>query len=340
MSFAPITEEFDELFARTLPPAAKTLWSWLRRQAPSGKVMEFDLTDFVQKFNYSLKWGRRALDCLIDNGLVKIVRKFHGYGFRVIVYQIGELRNGKKTSSESEETSNDWNKTSQILPSNPHSFVNNKKESIDNKLKTQTLPTHHPVLIDNEVAETPYQHTQISQDSEQQDLLRQAENLGIHLNNNLIALALNHSVEVVRNAIAALREQLSAGKKVANPAGYLTNAIRRGWKPNAQRHSPRTTENPIVVQSQQQSSAIVIDSEGGSMTLPAPVSQLLPSVPLPIVDDFADTFVSIQLNIRRLSWTLEIIEQTLQERYQVSKRRLLSNEQLLDWAAFLGSCER
>jgi len=333
MSFAPITEEFDELFARTLPPAARTLWSWLRRQAPSGREMEFNLEDFVQKFDYSLKWGRKALTALIDNGLVNVVKKFYGYGFRVVVHQIGELKNGKKTSTNGDESSSDWNKTSPKQPSIPHSLVNNnKEESIEDKNLTQELPSLHPVLIDSKVDETASQPAQLIQNPEHLELLRQAENLGIHLNNNLVSLALKHSVEVLKNAIAALKEQLSAGKAIKSPAGFLTNAIRRGWKPNAHRHSRRSPESSLIELELSPERAIA-ESQPTSL-LPQPLAQILPS----ITYDFSDTLTTIQLNIRRLGWTLEIVGRSLSERYQVPKQRLLSDEQLLDWADFLASC--
>jgi hypothetical protein len=137
MSFAPITEEFDSQFARSLPPAAKTLWTWLRRMAPIGREIEFSLKDFTSLFEYSLKWGRKALDSLIDAGLVQIVRQYYGYGFKVLVFQVGEV--GNKTSNLKNETSPKKNETSKIQPSNPHSLVSIDPENSLKPTSTEEL---------------------------------------------------------------------------------------------------------------------------------------------------------------------------------------------------------
>ena len=330
MSFAPITEEFDELFARTLPPAAKTLWGWLRRQAPAGREVEFCLQDFVQKFGYSLKWGRKALTILIENGLVEEVKKFYGYGFRVIVHQIGEL--GKKASSNSEETSINGNETSQKPPENPHPSVNtNKEKSIANKTK-QELPTHHPVALTEKPIITPQK---IAQDPKHQELLQKAQNLGVHLNQNLTNLIANNPPEIVRSALAALEEQIQSGKNIASREGYLSDAIRRCWKPNAERRAKRSAP-ATAIPAERQATVIADYQRIGYDPNPGEVA---PAPAASQVEDLSDSFVLIQINIRRLGWDKSQVEAVLQERYGKSKQRLLCDAELQNWAAFLVECE-
>jgi hypothetical protein len=64
-----------------------------------------------------------------------------------------------------------------------------------------------------------------------EDVRSQFEQLGVVLNSTLIRKIQSTTEDVLQDAIAALRERHLAGK-VENPAGYLVDAIRQGWKPN------------------------------------------------------------------------------------------------------------
>lgn len=63
-------------------------------------------------------------------------------------------------------------------------------------------------------------------------LLKQAEDLGIRLNQNLQKLVLSATVETIRNALGVLKQSLESRKPLKNPAGLLAEAIKQQWKPS------------------------------------------------------------------------------------------------------------
>jgi hypothetical protein len=236
MSFAPITEEFDCQFARTLPPAAKTLWTWLRRMAPVGREVEFSLKEFASSFDYSLKWGRKALNALIEVGLVKEIRRYHGYGFRVQVYQVGELT-GKKTSSNRNESSPHRNETSQKPPSNPHSLVSSvlkdlsKPASIEEKQENALAeeltgkPAQPPEQVSRLVAPEPMsQETQQLIDQAAQVIAPEA------MNPQIRQRLQKGDVRVAERAVELVRYRKQFGNsKIESLAGLLMQALANKW---------------------------------------------------------------------------------------------------------------
>jgi hypothetical protein len=244
MSFAPITEEFDTQFARNLFPAARTLWTWLRRMAPAGREIEFSLKDFASLFDYSLKWGRRALDALIDVGLVQIVRQYYGYGFKVLVFQVGEV--GNKTSNFRNKTSPNRNETSKIHPSNPHSSV-----SIDPKnLKEPTS-----IEVTQEIA------PQEEFNNEAARLIDQAaETIAPEpMNPQIVKRIQAAEAQIVKNAIELVqyRKQFG-GSKIESLPGLLMQAIANKWylrDAERQRLNQQPNEIPVEVDRPQASPA-------------------------------------------------------------------------------------
>jgi hypothetical protein len=215
MSFAPITEEFDSQFARILPPAAKTLWTWLRRMAPAGREIEFSLKDFATLFNYSLKWGRNALNTLMEVGLVEEVRRYHGYGFKVLVYQVGDI--GKKTSSDRNETSSDRNETSQKPPSNPHSPVRIDHKDLSKPTSTEGVEEKAPIEeINNKMAQ----------------LLDQAAGAIAPepMNPQIVQRLQTTEIRIAENAIELVQYRKQYGNsKIESLPGLLMRAIENKW---------------------------------------------------------------------------------------------------------------
>jgi hypothetical protein len=215
MSFAPITEEFDTQFARSLPPAAKTLWTWLRRMAPAGREIEFSLKDFANLFNYSLKWVRNALNALIEVGLVEEVRRYHGYGFKVLVSQVGEL--GKKTSSNRNETSSDRNETSQKPPSNPHSPVRIDHKDLLKPTSTEGVRENAPVEeINSEAARLIDQAAQAIAPEP--------------MNPQIVQRLQTTEIRIAENAIELVQYRKQYGNsKIESLPGLLMRAIENKW---------------------------------------------------------------------------------------------------------------
>jgi hypothetical protein len=215
MSFAPITEEFDSQFARILPPAAKTLWTWLRRMAPAGREIEFSLKDFATRFNYSLKWGRNALNALMEVGLVEEVRRYHGYGFKVLVYQVGDV--GKKTSSDRNETSSDRNETSQKPPSNPHSPVRIDHKDLLKPASTEEIKEIAPVeKINKETAQLIDQAAQVIAPEP--------------MNPQILQRLQTTNARIVQQAIELVQYRKQYGQsKIESLPGLLMRAIENKW---------------------------------------------------------------------------------------------------------------
>lgn len=63
-------------------------------------------------------------------------------------------------------------------------------------------------------------------------ILQEAKNAGFKVNSWLGDLILSSHVEVVRDAIAVVKDNVQRGVLVQNPEGLLVAAIRNQWKPS------------------------------------------------------------------------------------------------------------
>lgn len=325
-TFAPITQEFDQQFARHIPPAAQHLWKWLRRKAPPGREIEFDLKEFAATFDYTLKWARTALNILIEHQLVEEIRRFYSYGFRVKVFQVGDI--GNKSSTNSEETSNQTYKTSQKVPSNPLNFDTNNKEKFREE-QNQENPTTHPVQ--NEQGKILDQ-AKISQASEHQDLLQEIEQSGIKLNPYLEQIVLKATVQTVRNALESYREQRQRGNINKNPAGFFRRAVEQGFKPNSEPSKHRSLDATPIDDTQRE----LVRREYFRLGIEPP--SVLAEVTYPPVRldaDLSDLLAQIRGYHRELGLQREEIEAHFQKRYGKSRVSLLSEEELADWLQHL-----
>lgn len=327
MSFAPVTEEFDVRFARTLPPAARTLWTWLRRMAPPEREIEFCLKDFAQQFSYTLKWGRHALTALAEHGLVEIVRRYYGYGFKVLVFQPGDIR--QKSSPSREETSFPPNKTSQKPASNPHSHVPLNKENIKIKQNPEN-PTPHPVLNEQEMMP---EALEIGQGSEYEELFQEVEQAGIILNSHLKQILLQATVQTIRNAIAAFHEQKQKGNINKNPSGFFRRAVEQQFKPNSERLERRSREATPIAEAQREP----VQREYARVGID-PHPAVPPQVIYPPVrpdDDVSDILAQIKIYHRQLGLSLEDVKAHFQRRYGKDSSWMLSEDELADWLQYL-----
>ncbi|MEB3179064.1 MAG: hypothetical protein VKL59_08570 [Nostocaceae cyanobacterium] len=82
------------------------------------------------------------------------------------------------------------------------------------------------------LAETDYNRSHPESTSAKADILQQVEDAGFELNPWLENFILDANVEIVRDAIAVVKENLRRGITVHNPEGMLVSAIRKEWKPN------------------------------------------------------------------------------------------------------------
>ncbi|WP_038027991.1 hypothetical protein [Picosynechococcus sp. NKBG15041c] len=135
-AFAMITADSDRLLAQ-VSRCASTLYHWLLRQRPAGKLFEADLEDFrtwtgtFRKKAYCFKWVRQAIDELTHLGLVEIERQYNSK-----IYKLAAHRAGNKTSQPENKTFQIENKTSQKRPANPDAVVDTY---IENRETTNTF---------------------------------------------------------------------------------------------------------------------------------------------------------------------------------------------------------
>lgn len=127
--FAPITEAHEELISFQLPQAAQHLYNWLIRKCRAGDIQEFDKEDFdiycqtMGRKPYSLQWFTNCLKKLFDTNLVKLIRRFRGYGYKIQAFHPWQLEDPILSDRNSNKTFKNSNKTFKKTTSNPDSVV-------------------------------------------------------------------------------------------------------------------------------------------------------------------------------------------------------------------------
>lgn len=269
-AFARITDDHD-LILMQLPPAARSLYQWLLRRRPAGQHQEFDLEEFQtfssqgRKRPYCTRQIRNALNSLIEQGLVEIIRQFSGQFWKLIARH-PETADEKKTSQIEKETSKNRNKISNIQASKPYNSVPLYRE---NRETTKTPTSLHPVLksdkegisiscqnlnvenVDSDIAvesrsDCEETRTDSSLTSEPQNVPLSSEEINIDpqlqaeveeviapqpLNMNIKRVVMSASVEIIQNALSVVKQQKKAGR-AKRPAGMLVKAIQECWTPN------------------------------------------------------------------------------------------------------------
>ena len=154
-AFYPSTEIHEEIINFSLPPAAQKLYSWLARRARPGTIQEFDKVDFDDYCNlmgrkpFSIQWFVSCFKKLIDTRLVRVVRQYRGYGFKVQVYhpwQVDEWivdsdRSSNKNCDYSNKTFSNSNENFKKSTSNPDSSVPLYRENKEKQSKERTGST-------------------------------------------------------------------------------------------------------------------------------------------------------------------------------------------------------
>lgn len=83
--FARATRPHDRIM-RLVSPCARFLYQELLRLKPPGTIIEFEFADFQAEQPYSDRWIRHALNELIEQGLVEVIRKFGAGVYRLIAF--------------------------------------------------------------------------------------------------------------------------------------------------------------------------------------------------------------------------------------------------------------
>lgn len=148
--FAPVTDVLQAML-QEVPRAAAELYHWLRRQGRPFTLIEINLKDFAETYNYGLPWIKKCYQDLIEHGLWQEDRKWYGGreyrgilidpGLTAITANQSNLQNQTEKKAGSSENLN-------FAASNPYPAVPITEDLKDLK-RTKTL--HPPVLRkDNE----------------------------------------------------------------------------------------------------------------------------------------------------------------------------------------------
>lgn len=242
-AFVKLTEELDDLLD-TVPNAARKLYSWARRQAKPGKQIEICLSHFAEKYGFTLKWIKKGFDALVELGLFSIVQKYDSQWRKIIVTEnltpaVETSANENKSSKGENFTSNPENKSSSKMPLNPLSSVhiteiseNYRPELVSSESVSQekesdrTLPQTQPTQTESLVNGVTIGDDHFAAAAKIEDAISKP------IPPSLRKLALEASLKVVEDAIAALNEAKQSKDGVRDEAAYLTSAIRKEWKPH------------------------------------------------------------------------------------------------------------
>jgi len=229
---------------RPLPKAAAWLYTRLLERYPAGQIQLVCLDELADELGYHVRTMRRKLRELIDHQLVDLVHQYSANVFKLIAHDdrtlslsLGQSQPqnigvpGSKDPVSGSKDPTDGTKRSTLGASTPHSLVTkNRERSRDNR---DTQPSHPVKEIkpkDNLSKLLSPEAQAVSESAS--DHLRQAirETLKQPLNKNILVVLLKYPESRSRDALDSLREVIPSGK-VKNPAGWLINAIRKGFKP-------------------------------------------------------------------------------------------------------------
>ena len=96
-TFSPWTEVHDLMIIFQLPPLAQKIYGWLTRRAKPGTIQEFDKADFDEYCRdkrdkpFSLRWFVTCFKMLLKTRLVRLIRQYRGYGYKLIAYHPWQL---------------------------------------------------------------------------------------------------------------------------------------------------------------------------------------------------------------------------------------------------------
>lgn len=240
-AFARITELHDA-YCFGVTPCARMLYRWLLRRRPAGKLQEIELEDFQQwsrdnRFRpYSLRHIQRALQELTELDVVDLVKRYSGKIFKLVARHPEPRERDKKVEN--------WTKMSKTEVSNPDSTVPSIQREVE-ITKQSVVVKENSKPESSQSVESELNFSKNSKDKPRLDLedlnsaaheseaLKEVQAAGYKLNFNIKKIILNTTLEVVANALEAVREYISAGKSVQrSKEALLVAAIQKEWKPN------------------------------------------------------------------------------------------------------------
>lgn len=246
-----------------LPLCAVLLWGWLLARGPGGKALNVDLNDFQTetaiyrqcKRPYSMRQIRNALSILEEFGLVSTKENKVAYIANHVgpIQPMEQRRSGGKKLPQVEENFHHAEKNfhlgKKISKSEPKT-VSGEDLQLSTDLYTDLLQTTTEDVVVGAVSEgmkqpnslVPIQELmgstctdeapiedQFSADG-RSGIFDEIEDMGIQINSRLESLVRSATIEVLRDALAVVRNGINQGTARV-PAVMLERAIAGKWKP-------------------------------------------------------------------------------------------------------------
>ena len=216
------------------------IYNWLLQRMPAGKPQEVEGVDFEAYSGFS-RWAiKAAIEKLERLGLIQIIKKYTARIWKVVVFdpdspQLSQERQRSSASGDAPQRV----EMLETEGSNPDSLVPTYKEDRDNrpgsvfsdfvsqdKESIQTLPQAQPLK------DIPLVKNQDSGDDHLSAAAAKIESaIGKPLTPALKKLALEASLQVIEDAIAALQEAKTRREGVRDEVAYLIGAIRGEYTP-------------------------------------------------------------------------------------------------------------
>jgi len=279
--FAPVTADAEWELSH-LPTGCDYLYRHCIRVQQPGTKLELYLEEFrdslaAMGITYSLRYIRQCFNQLVKAGLIKILKRWIGGIYQVIVRHAGMVENtttynGRATEKHvgsdrkhvktepqnripSFPITEDLQRTAEPLDAAaPENFLAKKEEEVartESVMPEQTEatwekksapPTPKDISIEgiDPDAESVDEETALV-NTEEKEITLALRDAGM-LNPQLKALALSFTLLDVQAALA-LYQQRQQKKEISNPQGFLTNCLRGQWWKEAK-------PNPTLAQSQ------------------------------------------------------------------------------------------
>ena len=216
------------------------IYNWLLQRMPAGKPQEVEGVDFEAYSGFS-RWAiKAAIEKLERLGLIQIIKKYTARIWKVVVFdpdspQLSQERQRSSASGDApqrvEMLKTEGSNPDPLVPTykenrdnRPGSvfsdFVSQEKELIQSLPQTQPI---QPVPLVNEIT--------IGEDQLSAAAAKIESAIGKPIPPALRKLALEASLQVIEDAIAALQEAKTRKSGVQDDVAYLVSAIRGEYKP-------------------------------------------------------------------------------------------------------------
>lgn len=253
--FTPVTDDIQKVLLQ-LMPSAQHLYFWIGRLAPPNKPFEFELEEFRKYSGYCDKQCKRALDQLIEAGLVKVIKMYWPAKRYMLASYTDRLED--TNNDEPDEPDNQQLKNLTPIKEKRTKFQESSKKSPKEEPETtqargsietnkETATPTHPVENSQkeekqvnpkagEAAIAKVQGTEVEVETQPPEpspeveewlerILLQAKKLGVIVSGRLLKELMKLTREQISRGLMALKD----GRNIRNATGYFLSACRGTW---------------------------------------------------------------------------------------------------------------